>query len=73
MPTTKPATPSAQLRPLKELLDVVRRNDESFPTTQPLDEPIELTAAARLRLNEPVYLCSRGDLWITRGGRAADV
>lgn len=62
-PTSKPAEPP---KPVATLLDVIRRNDKTFPTTQPLAEPVEFEAAARLVLTEPTYLCSRGDLWITR-------
>ena len=67
--TTAPATTRAATepaRPLVELLDTLRRDDPDYPTTQPLSELIEMPAAARLRFAGPVYLCSRGDLWITR-------
>ena len=65
--TTAPATARAVVEPpLVELLDAIRRDDPEFPTTRPLAEPLELPAAARLRRAEPVFLCSRGDLWITR-------
>lgn len=65
--TTAPATTRAVVEtPLVELLDAVRRDDPEFPTTRPLAETVELAAAARLRRTEPVFLCSRGDLWITR-------
>lgn len=65
--TTAPATTQPAVEtPLVNFLDVVRRDDPEFPTTQPLGEALELPAAARLRRPEPVFLCSRGDLWITR-------
>jgi hypothetical protein len=72
-PTTAPATMPATTQAAKplelhSLLDVVRANDARFPTTRPLSDPVELPAAARLKLTEPTYLDSRGDLWLTREG-----
>lgn len=71
-PTTEPATMPATTQAAKpaelhSLLDVVRADQPNFPTTQPLRETLELTAAARLKLAEPTYLDGRADLWITRG------
>jgi len=39
-----------------------------YPQTLPWAVPVELSDAAHLVLSEPVYVCSRGDLWITRAG-----
>jgi len=38
----------------------------NYPETRPWSIPVELSDAAHLVFNEPVYVCSRGDLWITR-------
>jgi hypothetical protein len=38
----------------------------NYPTTQPWGTPVDLADAAHIILNEPTYVCSRGDLWITR-------
>ncbi len=65
--TTAPATaPVVETKPPTDLLSVVHAIDPGFPSTQPLDEAVSLAAAARLKFDEPVYLCPRGDLWITR-------
>jgi hypothetical protein len=40
----------------------------NYPETRPWGIPVELNDAAHLVLDEPVYVCSRGDLWITRAG-----
>lgn len=76
-PTTKPATapttttapttePVVEKKPPTQMLEVVLANDPEFPSTRPLDSAVSLAAAARLQFKEPVYLCPRGDLWITR-------
>jgi hypothetical protein len=65
LPTSVPSNVVARVVVPETLLDVVRVNDPTFPTTQPRETSFDLSAAARLRLDEPVYLCRRGDLWIT--------
>src|SRR5688572_22632856 len=68
-PTTAPATQAATkptTKP-KELtyVDVIRANYPKLPTTQPLGVPVDLNDAGKFVLDVPVYLCPRGDLWIT--------
>lgn len=74
-PSTQPATgpttqtaavpASAPLAPPKEYMDVVLRTYPRLPTTEPLGVPLELPDAAHLVLHDPIYVCSRNDLWIT--------
>lgn len=45
---------------------MILANDPEFASTQPAREAVSLVAAARLNFQEPIYLCPRGDLWITR-------
>jgi hypothetical protein len=63
LPIARPAT--APLPPPTDYMDVVLRTYPKIPTTQPLGVPLELADAAHLVLHEPIYLCSRMDLWIT--------
>src|SRR5580765_185654 len=66
-PSTAPATAPATV-PIKpvEYMDVVRLNYPDFPTTQPLIVPAAMQEAARLVINDPIYLDAVGELWITR-------
>lgn len=60
-PTSAPAEPKV-MRSWKDLLA------ERFPDAESLDplaEPADLTDAAQIILDRPVYLCPRGHLWIT--------
>ena len=68
LPATRAVTPKAEAKkPDASYMDVVRTTYPAFPTTQPLASPLDLSQAARLVLNEPIYLSRiRGDLWITR-------
>ena len=76
-PTTAPATQVARkpaTKP-KELtyVDVVRTAYPKLPTTQPLGVPVDLNDAGKFVLDVPVYLCPRGDLWVTHpDARATD-
>src|SRR5947208_2219247 len=47
-------------------LDVVHANYPGYAATQPLDLPADLAESARVVVTEPVYLCGRQDLWVTR-------
>ena len=38
----------------------------NYPDTRPWGMPVDLTDAAHIILHEPIYICSRGDLWLTR-------
>lgn len=57
---TPPPPPAPQT-----LLDIVREKHPRFPTTQPLDFPVKFAESARLKLDLPLYIDPRGDLWIT--------
>ena len=72
-PATQPATaPAAQPAPppAGKWIDVVLREHPDFPTTQPLAFPVAFEEAARVEIESPIYLCPRGDLWITRSDAA---
>src|SRR6185369_913447 len=69
-PATAPATAPAT-RPLipvpapQDLLGVVRAANPAYPTTRELDIPGNYDQAAHLVIDEPVYLCPAGHLWVT--------
>lgn len=70
--TTQPATaPSTQETvadaptPIVDMLGLVRASNPNYPTTQPLDLPVDLDDAAKLIIKEPVHLDLFGRLWIT--------
>ncbi len=58
-PATEPT------RQLVDLLDLIRADNPNYPTTQPLDLPADLSDAARLVFDRPIYLDLAGRLWIT--------
>jgi hypothetical protein len=61
----KPAAPAPTLQTYGQLLHADLPN---YPETRPWGIPVELNDAAHLILDEPIYVCSRGDLWITCAG-----
>ncbi|MGH7213368.1 MAG: hypothetical protein ACREIT_01105 [Tepidisphaeraceae bacterium] len=65
-PVTQPATVPTPPEPPRTYIGVVRANHADFPATQPLGVPVHFSEAAHLVLPEPIYLCPRGGLWITR-------
>lgn len=68
LPASQPATQATTRRalpPTTQWFDVVQRNVPTV-TGEPLKFPLTLNEAARLEIIDPVYLCPRGDLWITR-------
>jgi hypothetical protein len=68
LPTTAPATAPAS-RPAEkpaDYMDVVGLSYPDFPTTQPLMVPVNLPEAARLIIDDPIYLDMIGELWISR-------
>ena len=65
-PTTKPATLPATKPATTQYTDVLREHYPKFPATQPLDITVDLKDAGHYILPEPIYICPRGDLWITR-------
>ncbi|HYO08443.1 MAG TPA: hypothetical protein VER17_05685, partial [Tepidisphaeraceae bacterium] len=62
---TAPAT--APRPPTTSYVEVVRQSYPKLPATQPLSIPLDMAYAGHWVLPDPVYLCPRGDLWITRG------
>lgn len=64
-PATVPASAPVPSKPV-DYMDVVHLNYPEFPTTQPLPAPVALNEAARLVINDPLYLDPMGELWITR-------
>ena len=75
-PTTAPAThptTSAAAKPKlpQSFMDVVLASHPAFPTTQPLGVPLDLREAARLVIDDPIYLDAIGQLWITRADAEA--
>src|SRR5437867_3168766 len=70
-PTTAPATqastrPASRPAPTTSYVDVIRAAYPKFPATQPLGFPVDLIDAGHYVLADPIYICPRGDLWITR-------
>ena len=64
-PTFRPIKPKPQYA--STYMDVIRADFPAMPTTQPLAFPLELNQAARLTINDPIFLSkTSGDLWITR-------
>jgi hypothetical protein len=65
-PSTRTSAASkdeAPAAPPKDFASLYHVIDPSFPSTQPLSYGLPLTDAARVKLDRPVYLCLRGDLW----------
>jgi hypothetical protein len=61
-----PAEEEPESPAVRSYMDVVLATHRGFPTTQPLGVPLDLDYAARVVLDDPIHLCSRRDLWITR-------
>ncbi len=62
---TAPATTQAEAPPLINYTDILRLHYPRVAATQPLDDTLDLIDSGHFILTEPVYVCSRGDLWIT--------
>ena len=75
VPATTRASTQAAPSPAGSYVDLIRRSYPSVAATQPLALPLDLNDAGHFVLNQPIYLCPRGDLWITAVGApsAADV
>ena len=70
-PTTAPATvpatePISAAPPPATFFEVVKADFPTLPATRPFDAAGELEDAARIVLDEPLYLDPAGRLWITR-------
>ncbi|HTL28941.1 MAG TPA: hypothetical protein VL282_06970 [Tepidisphaeraceae bacterium] len=66
-PTTVASThpTGVLLPPPKQYMDIVLRTYPKMPTTEPLGIPLDMSDAAHLVLHDPIYICSRQDIWIT--------
>jgi hypothetical protein len=64
-PTSQPATAPATKPAEVTYVDVLRVSHPKLPATQPLAVPVDLRDAGHFILNDPVYVCPRGDLWVT--------
>ncbi len=65
-PSTAPTPREAEPRRARTWGDVVFAALPQLPTTQPLGIPVDPADAAHVILSDPIYVCSRLDLWITR-------
>ena len=66
--TTTQSAATAPTPTLQTYGQLLHADLPNYPETRPWGIPVELNDAAHLILDEPVYVCSRGDLWITRAG-----
>ena len=64
-PATTPATTAPAAAPVT-FLDVVRRTDSRFEDIEPQGIPFSLKEAARLIINDPLYVSPDGRLWTVR-------
>ncbi|HEX8342280.1 MAG TPA: hypothetical protein VF624_15360 [Tepidisphaeraceae bacterium] len=73
-PASRPATvPATAPAPPSDLLDVLRIVDPDYPTTQPLEWPVEFADAARIETEQPMFIDLLGHLWIEQAqGISAD-
>ncbi|HEY1923394.1 MAG TPA: hypothetical protein VGG44_11645 [Tepidisphaeraceae bacterium] len=65
-PSTMAATTPSTRSSMRNYGQVLHADLKNYPDTQPWAVPVDLSDAAHIILNEPTYVCSRGDLWITR-------
>ncbi len=72
--TLKPEVPSDPPEPEEaptafkgphDFVSLIRHLNPNDPTTEPLTRSIPLMSAAHVVIDTPVYLCPRGDLWLT--------
>ncbi len=69
-PTTAPTTRTAATRSTapaapENYVQLIRAKYPKVAATQPLGIPVDLDDAGHFVLRSPVYLCPRGDLWLT--------
>jgi len=67
-PATTQSAATVPVPPLQTYGQLLHLDLPNYPDTRPWGVPVELNDAAHLVLNEPIYVCSRGDLWITCAG-----
>ncbi len=65
-PSTTTTTSPTTAPTLQDYGQLLHADFPNYPETRPWSIPVELNDAAHLIFNEPIYVCSRGDLWITR-------
>lgn len=65
-PATAPTTRAAERKPVRTYADVILAAHPDLPTTQPLGVPVDLADAGHFVLSDPLHVCARQDLWITR-------
>jgi hypothetical protein len=65
-PATTTTTAPATVPTLQDYGQLLHADFPNYPETRPWSIPVELNDAAHLIFSEPLYVCSRGDLWITR-------
>jgi hypothetical protein len=70
-PTTGPSTTPAEGPPV-DYAGIVRQALPALRATEPLVSPLDLRDAAVIKLSSPLYICGRGDLWITRADAPPD-
>lgn len=63
---TLPTTREIALLPPATYLELARSLYPSITQQELLTVPLDLSEAAHIRLDDPVFVCGRGDLWITR-------
>ena len=47
-------------------MDLLRARYGRLPATRPMEVAVDLAEGAHVILDDPAYLCPRGDLWVTR-------
>ena len=74
-PATRPATRPAEPEPIVSFLDYARDADPALEEAEPSDLPVTFEEAAKVAVDDPVYLDPSGNLWITsdRGRDPADL
>jgi hypothetical protein len=66
VPSTVPATTYPANFAIHTYGQLLHADLPGYPDTRPWGVPVDLADAAHVILREPVYVCSRRDLWITR-------
>src|SRR5687768_18420227 len=65
--TTGPVTQPVVQTPPRTYGELLKAAYPQLATTQPMGVPLNVyTEAAHLVITDPVYVCSRGDLWASR-------
>lgn len=71
--TTTTRSPAASVAgPPTDYAGLVASVVPSLSSTEPLSLPLDLREAAVIKPSCPIYICGRGDLWLTRADAPAD-